>query len=64
MKEADRFVTDDVTWCMADCSTDCPRQPRYIRDKLIPHSFSDFSKDCMGYVPKGADDERVKTMSL
>ena len=37
MKEADRFATDDITWCMAECSTDCPRQPRYIRDKLIPH---------------------------
>ena len=57
MKETDRFVTDDVTWCMAECSTDCPRQPRYIRDKLIPHSFADFSKECMAYVEKGADDE-------
>ena len=56
MKEADRFPTDDITWCMAECATDCPRKPRYIRDKLIPHSFADFSKTCMAYVEKGADD--------
>ena len=30
MKKADRFATDDITWCMAECDTDCPRQPRYI----------------------------------
>lgn len=60
MKEADRFPTDDITWCMAECATDCPRKPRYIRDKLIPHSFADFSKGCMAYTEKGADNERVQ----
>ena len=57
MKEADRFATDDITWCMAECDTDCPRKPRYIRDKSIPHSFADFSDKCMAYMMKGADDE-------
>ena len=57
MREADRFPSDDITWCMADCSTDCPRQPRYIRDRSIPHSFADFSGECLEYKPKGADDE-------
>ena len=57
MKEADRFATDDITWCMAECDTDCPRKPRYIRDKTIPHSFADFSDKCMAYMEKGADDE-------
>lgn len=60
MKESDRFATDDIAWCMANCSTDCPRQPRYIRDKLIPHSFADFSKGCMAYTEKGADDEMLR----
>ena len=49
---------DDITWCMAKCKTDCPRQPRYIRDKSIPHSFADFSKECMAYRMKGADDAK------
>lgn len=52
MKEADRFPTDDITWCWSDCATDCPRQPKYIRDKTIPHSYADFSRNCMGYQPK------------
>lgn len=57
MKEADRFPTDDITWCVADCVTDCPRQPKYIRERMIPHSYADFSKSCMGYQPKEHDDE-------
>lgn len=60
MREADRFVTDDITWCMAKCKTDCPRKPRYIRDKTIPHSFADFSEHCMGYEPKYAEDEQTE----
>ena len=56
MKETDRFPTDDITWCMAECSTDCPRKPMYIRDKTIPHSFADFSGVCMAYTGKGADE--------
>lgn len=56
MKEADRFASDDVTWCVANCVTDCPRQPKYIRERMIPHSYADFSKSCMGYTPKEYDD--------
>ena len=56
MKETDRFPTDDITWCMAECSTDCPRKPMYIRDKTIPHSFADFSGVCMAYTGEGADE--------
>ena len=56
MKEADRFPTDDITWCWSDCVTDCPRQPRYIRDDTIPHSFADFSSKCVAYTPKEYDD--------
>lgn len=59
MKEADRFPTDDITWCLAECNADCPRKPRYIRDKTIPHSFADLSRECMAYIPKeGNDDAR------
>ena len=57
MREADRFPTDDITWCMAKCATDCPRQPRSIRDKSIPHSFADFSNECMAYVGQERDDK-------
>lgn len=56
MRAEDRYYSDDITWCMAECKTDCPRQPRYIRDKTIPHSYADFSNVCMGYEqtePKG-----------
>lgn len=60
MKEEDRFATDDVTWCwpLFGCKIDCPRQPQYIRDKTVPHSYSDFSQYCPAYVPKYSKDER------
>lgn len=57
MEESRRFPTDDITWCWSDCVTDCPRQPKYIRDNTIPHSFSDFSSKCVAYTPKEYDDE-------
>lgn len=57
MKEADRFPSDDITWCLAECKKDCPRQPRYIRDNTILHSFADFSSKCVAYTPKEYDDE-------
>lgn len=60
MKERDRYYSDDITWCMAECMTDCPRKPKYIRDKTIPHSFADFSSNCMAYESAdlvGDDDE-------
>lgn len=57
MKERDRYYSDDITWCMAECLTDCPRKPKYIRDNTIPHSFADFSSNCMAYTPKEYDDE-------
>lgn len=56
MKEKDRFVTDDITWCTAECETDCPRKPKYIRNKTIPHSYADFSNNCMAYEPRGESD--------
>lgn len=56
MEESRRFPTDDITWCWSDCVTDCPRQPKYIRDNSIPHSFADFSSQCMAYTPKEYDD--------
>lgn len=59
MKEADRFPTDDITWCWSDCVTDCPRQPKYIRDNTKFHSFANFSSQCVAYTPKEYDDESV-----
>ena len=57
MKKKDRYYSDDITWCTAECMTDCPRKPKYIRDNSIPHSFSDLSTVCMGYDPKESEDE-------
>lgn len=57
VRKADRYYSDDITWCMAECMTDCPRKPKYIRDKSIPHSFADFSKNCMAYEPKEDEDD-------
>lgn len=51
-----RYCSDDITWCVAECVTDCPRQPKYIRDTTIPHSYSDFSKVCMAY--EGKEEKR------
>ena len=56
MKEKDRFHSDDITWCMAECVIDCPRKPKYIRDKTIPHSYADFSNKCMAYTPREDED--------
>lgn len=54
-------VTDDIANCTANCMVDCKRQPRYILDKTIPHSFMDFSDTCGEYeadgYEEGADDE-------
>ena len=55
-KEELRFFGDDITFCTADCMTDCRRKPKYIRIKDRPHSYADFSKNCMAYEPK-EDDE-------
>ena len=43
------YYSDDITWCTAECMTECPRKPKYIRDKTIPHSYADLSKECMAY---------------
>ena len=44
-------LRDDITFCCAYCKTDCFRKPKYIVNKYIPHSFSDFSSHCMAYDP-------------
>jgi len=45
----ERSACDDITFCMTDCGTDCGRQPKYIRDMTIPHSFSDFGPVCRSF---------------
>ena len=45
-------MSDDITFCIAECNTKCFRKPSRIRDRSIPHSFADFSKNCMAYEPK------------
>lgn len=47
-----KYFGDDITFCTADCETDCMRKPEHIRLKDRPHSFSDFSNGCMAYVPR------------
>lgn len=58
MKLTERsYYSDDITWCMAECKTDCSRKPRYIRDKTVPHSYADFSNACVSYEPRGESNE-------
>lgn len=52
-----KYFGDDITFCVADCETDCRRKPKYIILKDRPHSYADFSKNCMAYEPKGNSDE-------
>lgn len=44
-------MTEDMTYCLADCKNKetCYRNPDNIREHGIPHSYSDFSRVCMGY---------------
>lgn len=44
-------MSDDITFCIAECKTKCFRNPSRIRDRSIPHSFADFSMNCMAYEP-------------
>jgi len=48
------FGTDDMTFCTADCAMKdkCYRNPALIKEQQYPHSFADFSKNCMVYEPK------------
>ena len=47
-----KYLGDDITFCTADCKTDCRRKPKYIRLKDRPHSYADFSEVCMAYEGK------------
>lgn len=49
-------MSEDITYCVANCKnkTKCYRNPKRIKQHNIPHSYSDFSKVCMGY--KQADE--------
>ena len=48
------FGTDDITFCTADCAMkdSCYRNPALIKEPQYPHSFADFSKNCMAYEPQ------------
>ena len=48
---------DDITFCTADCEVDCRRKPKYIFHKDRPHSYADFSRNCMAYEPKEDGDD-------
>ena len=47
-----KYFGDDITFCTAECEVDCMRKPSHIRLKDRPHSFADFSKNCMAYEPQ------------
>ena len=53
-----KYLGDDITFCTAECDTDCRRKPKYIRLKDRPHSFADFSDKCMAYEPKTERSEK------
>ena len=44
---------DDMTFCTADCAMKehCYRNPKLIKEPQYPHSYADFSKNCMAYQP-------------
>ena len=48
------FGLEDMTYCTADCAMKdgCYRNPALIKEPQYPHSFADFSKNCMAYEPK------------
>lgn len=52
-----KYFGDDITFCTANCEVDCRRKPKYIFHRDRPHSFADFSSNCMAYTPKEYDDE-------
>ena len=47
-----KYFGDDITFCTAECETDCVRKPSRIKLNDRPHSFADFSRNCMAYEPK------------
>lgn len=49
---------DDITFCVADCKTDCRRKPAHIINKYKPHSFTNFSEVCKSYRP--SDEHHIK----
>lgn len=54
---SDRYRCDDITFCTADCETDCFRKPKYIWDLNIPHSYADFRNNCMAFEMRGERDD-------
>jgi len=44
-------MSEDMTYCVTDCKNreDCYRNPDRIKDRSIPHSYSDFSGVCARY---------------
>ena len=56
-------MNEDMTYCVANCKNKatCYRNPKRIKQHNIPHSYSDFSKVCMGYkqADEVADDEEA-----
>lgn len=47
-----KYLGDDITFCTAACNTPCRRKPEHIRMKDRPHSFADFSTNCMAFEPR------------
>lgn len=52
------FGLDDITYCIADCAEKkrCARNPALIEEPQYPHSYSDFSRVCVAYVPKNGQE--------
>lgn len=43
---------DDITFCVAECKTDCRRKVEYVFHKDRPYSYSNFSSVCKAYRTK------------
>lgn len=54
------FGTDDMTFCTADCAMkdECYRNPALIKEPQYPHSYADFSNNCMAYEPRDHEDNK------
>lgn len=59
-----KYLGDDITFCAADCDTPCRRKPKYIMLKDRPHSFANFSTNCMAYEPKEVGDNGDKERAM
>lgn len=55
-------MSEDMTFCFADCENKetCYRNPDRIKDRSVPHSYSDFSGVCARYEKAGGLNKHIE----